>query len=108
MGNATDLLHEFNCALNNISCSMGGLRATFDAFGLVANKIENRISELRDKEDRIIRHQAELIRREEQITLKELELAQREKALAELWMADKSKDTSKLVDKITLNVGMLI
>jgi hypothetical protein len=105
-GNSTDLLHEFNCVLNNVSCSIGGLRSALDAFGFVANKIENRISELREIERGITLRKAELDRREEQIKSREFEVVQREKVGKRISDNTKVSSNASKVDKINLNVGM--
>lgn len=104
MGNTADLIHEFNCVLNNVSCSIGGLRSALDAFAVVASKIEHRISELESTEHSIALQAAELNNREEQLKVKELEWLRKER------IAGKNKtrvnNSSKSADIINLNVGM--
>ena len=104
--NTTDLCHEFNCVLENVSCSVGGLRAALDAFGVVAKKIEFRIAELRELEHGITLQRAELNNREEQVKAKELEVARKEKALVEPWVGDEVQECNNtLEDNVNLNVG---
>ena len=85
--------------LNSVSCSIGGLRSALDAFGLVAHKIENRLDELKQLELQVVSHRAELDRREQQLYEKESEVSQSDGKPKEI-------NTSKVVDKVNLNIGM--
>ena len=84
--------------LNSVSCSIGGLRSALDAFGLVAHKIENRLEELKQLEQQVLSHRAELDRREVQLYEKKSEVSQSDGKPKEI-------NTSK-VDKVNLNIGM--